>query len=151
MHKHHYKTITRWTGNLGSGTASYRSYDRSHTVSVEHKPPILCSSDPAFRGDASKYNPEELFVASVSACHMLWFLHLCAVAGVTVLEYTDHAEGVMEETAEGSGRFKQITLKPAVNVLHSDMLGKVKALHEEAHKYCFIANSCNFPIDIVCY
>jgi hypothetical protein len=81
---HRYRTQVVWTGNLGQGTASYRAYERSHEIVVEEKPLIAGSSDPAFRGDKTKYNPEELFVASLSICHMLWYLHLCAEASTEV-------------------------------------------------------------------
>jgi len=84
--EHHYKTTIRWTGNKGQGTADYRSYERSHTAFIDGKQDILCSSDPAFRGDKTKHNPEELFLVSIASCHMLWYLHLCAEAGVVVID-----------------------------------------------------------------
>jgi organic hydroperoxide reductase OsmC/OhrA len=146
MKEHYYRTNLQWTGNTGKGTDSYRGYERSHTIVVEGKPSIQCSSDPAFRGDQSKYNPEEMFVAALSSCHMLWFLHFCASAGVIVLDYTDSAEGIMTETAEGNGRFKEVTLHPRVSVQEGWMEEKVEVLHEKAHHFCFIANSCNFPV-----
>jgi organic hydroperoxide reductase OsmC/OhrA len=108
--KHLYKLTTQWTGNTGSGTGNYRAYERSHVIQAMNKAEILCSSDGSFRGDRAKYNPEELFVASVSSCHMLWYLHLCADAGVIVVDYTDNATGVMQETENGSGYFAEITL-----------------------------------------
>ncbi len=144
--EHHYTTTVRWTGNKGQGTSHYSLYERSHTVSVENKVDLLCSSDPAFRGDDAKYNPEDLLVASISSCHMLWYLHVCSEAGVVVIDYTDHATGTMVETAVGGGHFSEVTLHPVVIVSDASMLEKASALHDEAHKFCFIANSCNFPI-----
>ncbi|CAG5072532.1 hypothetical protein DYBT9623_04184 [Dyadobacter sp. CECT 9623] len=146
MRQHHYKTTIEWTGNTSRGTADYRAYERSHTAKIEGKPGIDLSSDPAFRGDRTRHNPEELFVASIASCHMLWYLHLCTEAGVVVLEYQDRATGTMEETDNGSGRFTEVILYPVVKVSDESMLQKANELHHKAHEYCFIANSCNFPI-----
>ena len=143
---HHYKTTVKWTGNTGSGTKNYRSYERSHIVSVENKADILCSSDPAFRGDKSKHNPEELLVVSLSSCHMLWYLHLCCDAGVVVVDYLDHARGTMEETENGARRFIEVILNPVVTVLELSMIEKANELHAKANELCFIANSVNFPV-----
>lgn len=143
---HHYQIQLEWTGNRGEGTSSYRAYDRSHLLSAADKPAILGSSDPAFRGDKSRYNPEEMLVGALSSCHMLWFLHLCADSGVIVLEYSDQASGTMEETPDGGGRFKEVTLQPQVVVKETSMLPLLDALHERAHALCFIANSVNFPV-----
>lgn len=144
--KHHYRLTVKWTGNKGEGTSHYRSYDREHTVNAAGKPEILCSSDPAFRGDKSKYNPEELFLASVSSCHMLWYLHLCAEAGIIVVEYSDDPTATMEESEDGNGRFSEVILHPKVSVRQSSMVEKANNLHHEANKYCFIANSLNFKV-----
>ncbi|MBL7857165.1 MAG: OsmC family protein [Cyclobacteriaceae bacterium] len=147
MHgQHHYNTFIRWTGNTGTGTASYRSYDRSHTISVENKADILCSSDPAFRGDNTKHNPEELLVSSLSSCHMLWYLHLCAEAGVVVTAYTDHATGLMIETANGGGAFTEVMLNPIVTITEKSKTDQAMALHKKANELCFIANSVRFPV-----
>ncbi len=95
MHKTHaYQIRTTWTGNRGAGTSDYRGYERAHEFSAPGKPVIAGSSDPAFRGDATRYNPEELLVAALSACHMLWYLHLCAESGIVVTEYVDEARGI---------------------------------------------------------
>ncbi len=138
-------TIT-WTGNTGSGTSAYRAYDRGHEITGPGKPPVLGSSDPAFRGNGARYNPEELLVGSLSACHMLWYLHLCSAEGIVVTSYQDIAEGVMRERPDGSGRFTEVVLQPEITVPPGTDLGKARALHEDAHKYCFIANSVNFPV-----
>jgi organic hydroperoxide reductase OsmC/OhrA len=145
--EHVYDVTIDWTGNRGTGTSSYRAYGRDHTISAGSKPPILGSSDPAFIGDASRWNPEDLMVASASACHKLWYLHLCAQAGITVLEYRDYARGLMTEgTALVKGQFTKITLRPEVTVKAGDDVERALDLHHEAHKECFIANSVNFPI-----
>ncbi|HYC86733.1 MAG TPA: OsmC family protein [Chryseosolibacter sp.] len=145
-HLHRYAATTTWVGNRGQGTADYKAYDRNHDIRVDGKPLLLCSSDPQFRGDRSRHNPEELLVASLSGCHMLWYLHLCAVNGVVVTEYADNAEGMMEEAADGSGTFTEVTLKPHVVVSDRSMVEKADALHHEANKMCFIASSVKFPV-----
>jgi len=134
-----------WTGNDGSGTKSYKSYRRDHSIQSAGKPEISGSSDPSFRGDPARYNPEELLVASLSACH----LHLCAVNDVIVREYRDAAFGVMEENQDGSGEFVQVVLKPVVKILGDSDRAKALALHHEAHGLCFIARSVKFPVEVV--
>jgi organic hydroperoxide reductase OsmC/OhrA len=143
---HQYAVTITWTGNLGEGTKNYRSYERSHTISIENKVDIAGSSDPAFRGDTTKHSPEELFVASISSCHMLWYLHLCSDAGIIISEYTDHATATMIETIDGGGRFSEVTLHPKVTITHTFGIEKAIELHKKANELCFIANSCNFPI-----
>ena len=146
MKEHLYKLTTKWIGNRGSGTSDYRSYGRDHVISAHNKPDIFCSADFAFRGDKTKYNPEELLVAALSGCHMLWFLHFCADSGIVVTEYIDNPTGIMTETENGSGQFKEVTLKPTVTITDKKMLGKLDGLHEKAHEFCFIANSVNFSV-----
>lgn len=147
MKLYRYNTSLKWTGNTGKGTSGYQAYERNHQINADGKMhPIMGASDPSFMGDPTRYNPEELFLASLSACHMLWYLHLCAVHQIIVTEYTDHAEGLMEEDANGAGRFTAVTLYPKVKVMEADTLDKANELHEEANRMCFIANSCNFKI-----
>ena len=147
MAKHHrFDSTVRWTGNKGAGTSAYRAYSRDHEIRGPGKPAIPASSDPAFHGDASRYNPEELLVASLSACHMLWYLHLCAVNKVVVLDYEDQAGGIMEETDDGGGRFLEVTLRPQITVTKESSLEAARRLHHDAHGKCFIANSVNFPV-----
>lgn len=146
MKKHHYTTTIQWTGNKGSGTSGYRDYERSHLISVENKIDIEGSSDPAFRGDQTKHNPEEMFLSSISSCHMLWYLHFCSEAGIVVIDYIDKATGIMEETSNGSGHFTEVTLHPTVMVSEEYMVEKAKELHHKANEFCFIANSVNFAV-----
>lgn len=144
--EHFYNLTIKWTGNKGLGTTDYQSYERSHSILIEGKPEILASSDPAFRGDKNKYNPEELLLASLSSCHMLWFLHLCSSNGVIVTEYEDNPMGIMIETKDGGGRFIEVTLNPIVTVTDNNSLEKLHHLHQKANQLCFIANSVNFPL-----
>lgn len=147
--RHSYRITLDWTGNLGGGTIDYRGYSRDHILSAGAKPPIPGSSDPAFRGDPARWNPEELLVASLSACHQLWFLHLASAAGLVVTAYRDEAEGVMVEGGDGGGAFEQVTLRPAVTLAghHSpDDAARAMALHHRAHELCFIARSVNFAV-----
>lgn len=145
---HQFRIALTWTGNLGTGTSGYRDYDRRHELSGPGKQVIACSSDPEFRGDGTRYNPEELFVGSLSTCHMLWYLHLCAVAGVVVEEYTDDAEGTMVIEANGGGRFVEVTLRPRCRYAAPVEPERIRQLHEESHALCFIANSVNFPVRV---
>ena len=146
MPGHQYDIRVRWTGDCGEGTASYRGYARDHVIEAEGKPPIAGSSDPHFRGDAARWNPEELLVASLSACHQLWYLHLCAEAGVVVTAYEDRAEGVMVEQPDGGGAFAKVILRPRV-VIRAGSVRLAHELHERAHALCFIARSMNFPVE----
>ncbi len=143
---HRYSATIEWTGNLGSGTSGYRSYARDHEIHAEGKPMIPGSSDPAFRGDRTRYNPEDLLVASLSSCHMLWYLHLCTDHQIIVRGYRDAAEGTMSEEVDGSGRFTEVVLHPEVTLQAGADRELAHALHEKAHKLCFIANSVNFPV-----
>ncbi|QYC42756.1 OsmC-like protein [Nonomuraea coxensis DSM 45129] len=142
---HTYATVVTWTGDKGSGTTGYRDYARDHELSADGPATILGSSDPAFRGDPSRWNPEQLLVGSLSQCHMLWYLHLCSVNGVVVTAYVDRATGTMAAGAEG-GRFTEVVLRPEVTVAAPEMAVKAAALHADAHKACFIAASVNFPV-----
>jgi organic hydroperoxide reductase OsmC/OhrA len=145
-HEHRYSITVEWTGNLGSGTSAYRAYSRDHEIIAAGKPSIFGSSDPAFRGDASRWNPEELLVAALATCHKLWYLHLAADAGVIVTAYRDQAEGVMEEQTDGSGRFTRVVLRPTVTVTAGADTERAHTLHHAAHAKCFIANSVNFTV-----
>ncbi|WP_372394422.1 OsmC family protein [Azospirillum sp. HJ39] len=147
--EHRYAVRLDWTGNLGSGTSSYRGYSRDHRLGAGDKPAIPGSADPAFRGDPARWNPEELLVAALSSCHQLWYLHLCAAAGIVVTAYADEAEGVMVEESSGAGQFSAVVLRPRVTLAPgagaADM-EKALALHHEAAEKCFIARSVNFPV-----
>ena len=148
-HKEHtFKIDVTWTGNKGQGTASYKSYERAHEISATGKPAIAGSSDPAFRGDKSRYNPEELLVAALSACHMLSYLHMCADSRVVVTQYVDKADGIMALTDDGGGHFTEVTLKPTVTITKDSDAVLAKELHQRAHHLCFIANSVNFPVRV---
>jgi len=146
--EHQYRITTTWTGNLGTGTSDYRAYSRNHEIKILGKrAPIPGSSDQAFRGDPARYTPEELLVASLSTCHMLWFLHLCADAGIVVTEYEDAAHGFMAEHPDGSGEFTRVVLRPRVVITDLARLSDAAALHHRAHDLCFIARSVNFPVE----
>ena len=146
--RHIYSTRTEWTGAPGEGTLDYRTYSRDHVISAAGKPPIPASSDPAFRGDATRWNPEDMLIASISSCHMLWYLHLCGQAKIIVQAYRDDAEGTMVEDPGGGGRFTHAVLRPVATLAAGSDAGLARALHEEAHRLCFIANSLNFPVTV---
>jgi organic hydroperoxide reductase OsmC/OhrA len=146
MKKHAYQTNLTWTGNQGLGTEKYNAYKREYTIKILNKVDILGSSDPAFLGDKTKHNPEELFVTSISSCHMLWFLHLASTKGIVVINYTDTATGVMIEKEDGSGYFESVTLNPFVVITDPARIDETNELHQISNKYCFIANSLNFKV-----
>jgi organic hydroperoxide reductase OsmC/OhrA len=143
--EHQYRVSVEWTGNQGSGTSGYREYARDHIIRAGEKPEIAGSSDAAFRGDARRWNPEDLLVAAASACHKLWYLHLCSDAGVVVLAYTDDAQGTMLDSAD-EGRFTGIVLRPRVVIRAGGDAQLAAKLHHAAHEKCYVANSVNFPI-----
>lgn len=143
---HRYGLRVVWTGDRGTGTSGYRDYERAHELLAEGKPPLLGSADSAFRGDPARWNPEELLLASLAACHQLWYLHLCAVAGVVVVGYEDRAEGEMEEEQDGGGQFRRVVLRPKVLLAAGSNVETAVGLHKKAHSLCFIARSVNFPI-----
>lgn len=141
-----YKLTVEWIGNTGRGTEVYTAYKRDYTVSSEGKPVLDGSADCHFRGDAAKYNPEDMFIAAAAADHMHWYLHLCAINGITVTDYKDTAKAVMSFNEDHSGRFESITLNPVITITDSTKVELAQNLHTEADKFCFIANSLNFKI-----
>jgi organic hydroperoxide reductase OsmC/OhrA len=148
MRQHHYAVTNRWTGNLGTGTSNYRAYSRNHELSTPAKSlPILGSSDPLFRGDKSRYNPEELLLSALSACHMLWALHYCADAGIVVLDYVDEASGQMVERPDGSGEFTRVVLRPRMIITDPSRIEDAVAIHGRVPEVCAISRSVNFAVD----
>lgn len=144
--EHHYVTDLEWTGNQGSGTDHYRNYRRDHVVRIPGKVDLLGSSDPTFRGDPRRHNPEDLLLTALSACHMMSYLHVCVQHGVVVTAYSDRATGTMDTLGDGSGRFREVVLHPLVTVADASMRTQADALHADAARLCFIANSVNFPV-----
>jgi organic hydroperoxide reductase OsmC/OhrA len=145
---HHYGITNRWTGNLGTGTSAYKAYSREHELSAPDKQALIPgSSDPLFRGNPSRYNPEELLVGALSACHMLWVLHLCADAGIVVVDYADEASGEVVEHEDGSGEFSRVVLRPRMCITDPHRIADAVALHHRAHEVCCLARSMNFPVE----
>ena len=143
---HKYGSSIRWTGNRGTGTSSYREYERQYDVAIAGKPTIAGSSDPMFRGDPGRHNPEDLLVSAAASCHMLWYLHLCADAGVVVVNYVDDALGTMVEHPNGSGVFTEITLRPQVTIAPGSDPDLAERLHVDANRMCPLAASLSFPV-----
>ena len=143
---HRYDLTMAWTGNRGSGTSGYRDYGRDHTVRADGRPDLAGSSDPTFRGDKTRWNPELELLAALSQCHMLAYLHVCVEAGVVVTAYEDAPYGVMAQTVDGGGYFTEVVLRPRVTVADPGMAATAAGLHAEASRKCFIARSVNFPV-----
>lgn len=144
--EHAYAARVVWEGNTGEGTAGYTAYRRDYRVAVDGKPDLAGSADPAFRGDPARHNPEDLFVAALSSCHMLSYLALCARGGVRVVAYEDDAVGRMRLEPGGGGRFVEVTLRPRVTLDRPEQAELALQLHDRAHALCFIANSCSVPV-----
>ncbi|MGR3518756.1 MAG: OsmC family protein [Roseovarius sp.] len=147
MAEHDYTARVVWTGNRGEGTRHYRGYDRTWNVETAGKPVIHCSNDPLLGGDPTLHNPEDMLIAALSACHMLWFLHLASDAGIAVTAYADEPLAVGETDAAGASRFLRATLRPRITVARGTDLQRADALHARVHEYCFIARSVNFPVE----
>ena len=143
---HTYNATVTWAGNRGEGTRHYRVYGREHEITCPGKPVIRGSADPAYLGDSARHNPEDLLVSALSACHMLWYLHLCSTAGVVVTAYEDKAGGTMRTHADGAGEFTEVTLRPRVTITGESDAAMAERLHEKANAMCFVARSVNFPV-----
>jgi organic hydroperoxide reductase OsmC/OhrA len=144
--EHHYKLLTTWKGNKGTGTSEVSAYDRIHTIEIGNKPVLNLTTDNALYGDKSVLNPEDLLVSALSSCHMMSYLYLCAKARIVVVDYKDEATGTMLEYEKGGGHFTEVTLHPVCTVTDQSMVERAKKLHEEASKICYIANSVNFKV-----
>jgi organic hydroperoxide reductase OsmC/OhrA len=144
--QHNYETRIAWTGNRGEGTRGYRAYDRTWDMAASGKAVVHCSNDPLLGGDPTKYNPEDLLLSALSACHMLWYLHLAADAGLVVTRYVDEPIGVGETLADGSGRFLSATLRPVISLARGSDIEQADQIHARIHQYCFIARSVAFPV-----
>jgi organic hydroperoxide reductase OsmC/OhrA len=143
---HEYTARLIWNDSTGGGTIDYASYSRQYHVLVAGKPDLVGSADAAFRGEADKHNPEDLFLAAISSCHMLSYLALCARKGVRVLAYEDEVHGRLKLSADGGGKFEEVTLHPRVKISDDAHVDVAMQLHDTAHKLCFIAQSCSVPI-----
>lgn len=144
--EHAFTATIRWTGNRGTGTQTYRGYDRTWDIATQAKAVVHCSNDPLLGGDPTKHNPEDLLLASLSSCHMLWYLHLASNAGIVVHAYSDDPVGIGETLPNGAGRFLRATLRPHIVVQQGADVQLADKLHHEVHQYCFIARSVNFPV-----
>ncbi len=145
--RHKYSIRLDWTGNQGTGTSEYRAYSRAHEISRHGKTAIAGSSDPVFRGDAARWNPAELLISALCACHQLWYLHLCADAGVVVIAYSDEASGVEVEQPDGAGQFESVTLRPHAKLAAGSDEEIARRLHDVAAEKCFIARSVSFKVE----
>jgi len=144
--QHEYTTRVVWTGNTGKGTETYRSYERTWNIEVPGKPVVPCSNDPLLGGDPDLMNPEDLLLSALSACHMLWYLHLASEAGITVLGYQDSPLATGESETSGAGRFLEVTLQPEITVAAGSDVKAANAIHARIHEFCYIARSVNFPV-----
>ena len=140
-HAHSYRATISWRGE----TRDYKNYSREYSVAVPGKPTYKASADAAFGGDPKLHNPEDLLLISLSTCHMLSYLAVCARIGIVVTAYEDTAEGTMA-IKDKRMRFTDVLLRPRVTVEPGADVAKAEAAHARAHDECFIANSVNFPV-----
>lgn len=145
---HDFDAKIRWTGNQGRGTEHYKAYTRDWTLESPGKPPVACSNDPMLGGNPELYNPEDMLIAALSSCHMLWFLHLASDAGLIVQSYTDTPVGTGESLPDGTGRFVSALLQPEIGLTAPFDTELADRVHAQIHNHCFIARSVNFPIQI---
>jgi organic hydroperoxide reductase OsmC/OhrA len=145
-HAHDYKARLVWDGNLGAGTTTYTGYGRKYHLQIDGKPDLIGSADPMFRGDANIYNPEDLFVAALSSCHLLSYLALCARTRINVIAYEDNASGTLVLRPDGGGKFESVTLRPVVTIAPGGDEKRALELHETAQALCFIAAAVNIPV-----
>jgi organic hydroperoxide reductase OsmC/OhrA len=144
-HTHTYRATVSWEGSTSAG---YDSYDRTHRVSVPPAPdPLTLSSDPAFRGDAGKPNPEQLLLAAASSCQLLSFLAFAARSRIEVVAYSDEAEAQMPED-DLPVRITRITLRPRITVGPGTNVARVYRLVHKAHEECYVANTLNAEMRI---
>ncbi|ADP78133.1 OsmC family protein [Pseudofrankia inefficax] len=143
---HSYSVTCEWSGSTGVG---YDRYSRAH---VGHAPPaataVRLSSDPAFRGDPSLLNPEQLVVLAAASCQLLAFLAIAARARVDVRDYQDTGSAVMTEDGRGGGAITEITLRPRITVVTDATEERLRRLAQLAHEQCFIAASLNCPVNV---
>ena len=144
--RHEFPARIVWTGNQGAGTSSYRSYLRTWDMATIGKQLVSCSNDPNLGGDPSKYNPEDLLISALASCHMLWYLHLCSDAGITVISYCDNPIGIGESEPSGAGQFVEAVLRPEIEIAADSDPDRAREIHDEIHQHCFIARSVNFPV-----
>ncbi|QDO92455.1 osmotically inducible protein OsmC [Formosa sediminum] len=142
-----FKISNSWSLEHASKITSKGGSIKTHQVFLEKGKTLEVSAAKPFKGDPSKYNPEELLMAALSSCHFMSYLYVCEQAGITILEYSDTVEGILNLQANGSGAFAKISLNPQVKIENQDQIQLAESLHEKAGNLCFIANSCAFKIE----
>lgn len=143
---HDYTARVVWTGNRGTGTSSYRGYDRTWDIATAGKPVVHCSNDPLLGGNPALPNPEDLLLASLAACHMLWYLHLASAASIVVEAYEDDPLGIGESGSGGEGQFLRAVLRPRIVLAPGSDPAAADRIHHDIHRVCFIARSVRFPV-----
>ncbi|MGB5417272.1 OsmC family protein [Algibacter sp.] len=145
---HIFKATVNWQLGINETTQNPKGFSRNHKVVIANKKTLLeVSAANAFRGDDTLYNPEDLLLTALASCHMMSYLYVCSQNNIEVLSYTDTAEAILNVEASGSGHFSKVSLKPVVTIKNASQIELAKTLHTKANSLCFIANSCNFPIE----
>lgn len=147
MSEHH--AAVHWTRT--SATFAYDAYNRAHEMRFKNGAVVLAASAaPAFKGDGERVDPEEAFVASLSSCHMLTFLALCARKRLMVDAYDDDAVGWLEKGANGKLWMARVTLAPRVRFAEGVTVdgATLADIHHHAHEECFIASSVKTEVSV---
>jgi organic hydroperoxide reductase OsmC/OhrA len=147
MSDHH--AAVRWKRT--SADFSYDTYNRAHEIRFKNGDIVVAaSSAPAFKGDAERVDPEEAFVASLSSCHMLTFLAICARKRLAVDSYDDDAVGMLEKRADGKLWMGHVVLRPRIRFAPGVTVGKetLNEIHHLSHEECFIANSVKTDVKV---
>jgi organic hydroperoxide reductase OsmC/OhrA len=145
MAEAHFYAKLVWSGGALGPTESVEHYSREFRAEFEGKPPLRGSADPAFHGDPTLYNPEDLLLSSVAASHMLSYLAVCAHARIAVRSYEDAPVATLARR-DKKVRFVDVLLRPKVVLNTGSDIEKARALHERAHNICVVVNSVNFPV-----
>ncbi len=149
MSDHTFEITLHYPAKAGQLTPPEADFSRNNVMRAAGKQDVPASSPPAFGGDGTRYNPEELMLMSLSECHMLTFLALAAKKRIAIVAYEDRATGELgigEFGIAGKMSMQKVTLHPRVTVAKGTNLADAHAMHEKAHANCFMANSVNFPV-----
>ena len=145
--KHEFQVEINWKKPEQTPIVADKKKFKNHKITLDNKPDLNVSAAKSFKGDASLYNPEDLLLSSLASCHFMSYLYCCSQHGIEVLSYTDKAFAYLEVNADGSGRIIKVVLNPEFTITNPNQVELAILLHTKANKLCFIANSCNFPVE----
>ena len=145
---HQFNAQLNWNLKEKPDNFKGRFYTKNHSISFDQKTDLEISAAKTFKGDPTLHNPEDLLLASLTSCHMMSFLYCCSVENLEVLKYVDNSELILNVNSDGSGKITKAILNPLVKFATEVEIFDLNLLHKKASKLCFIANSCNFTIEV---